>query len=333
MTPFVSVIVATRNRETLLVRTLEALAAQSWPADRCEVIVADNGSTDGTRNAVDLAARRRSVGAVRYLYVAQPGKSHAVNGALSLARGDVLAFTDDDVQPAPDWLAQLARVFENPDVDFAAGRILPDWEELPPQWMSPALFGVLAIPDGGARRLPIRLGVNDHVMPIGANMAVRASVVRRIGGLRGDLGKLEGTLRTGEDHEFFLRLLHTGHGGVYEPAAVVSHHVPRARLHRSYFRKWLFQNGQDVARLEQTYRHTGKRLLAVPGYLWSDAARAARDTARAAIAGDSAARFAATVRLIWIAGYMRERWLGTRRSATAAQIGTMAAHAVRTGQG
>jgi hypothetical protein len=159
--------------------------------------------------------------------------------------------------------------------------------------------------------------VNDHVMPIGANMAVRAAVVRRLGGLRTDLWKLEGTLRTGEDHEFFLRLLHHGLGGCYEPAAVVSHRVPQARLRRSYFRRWLFQNGQDVAKLQQTYRQTGKRLLKVPRSMWRDAARAGRRGIGAALTCDSAARFAASVHLIWIAGYLRESWRPDRHRINA----------------
>src|SRR5262249_35499879 len=162
---------------------------------------------------VEYMARRPDAGRVRYLYVAEPGKSCAVNAALRLVSGDVVAFTDDDVRPEPGWIAQLVRAFDDPTVDFVAGRILAEWEAPPPRWMSPSLFGVLAIPDAGATQLPIARGLNEHVMPIGTNMAVRTAVIERLGGLRLDLGKLEGTLRTGEDHEFFLRLLHDGRRG------------------------------------------------------------------------------------------------------------------------
>ena len=327
MTPFASVIIATRNREALLGRTLDALAAQDWPSDRVEVIVADNGSTDRTREVVERAARRPGVGAIRYLHVAEPGKSHAVNAAFAHARGDLFALTDDDVRPRREWLTQLLRPFDAEEIDFVAGRIEPDWEAPPPRWMSPALYGVLAIPDAGSSRLPIRLGVNDHVMAIGANMAVRASVIHRLGGLRTDLGKLEGTLRTGEDHELFLRLLHNGLRGCYEPAAVVSHRVPQERLCYSYFRRWLFQNGRDVAKLQRTYRPVGKRLLRVPRGLWRDAAEAGGRGIGAAIARDPARRFAASVRLIWIAGYLRESWVRSGvHHTTAGDIGIVARH-------
>jgi glucosyl-dolichyl phosphate glucuronosyltransferase len=304
----VSVVIATRNRSVLLGRTLRALAAQRWPADQMDIIVADNGSNDGTRAVVEQWAADGLP--VRYIYVVEPGKSHAVNMALRLTRGDLIAFTDDDVQPDPDWLAGLVRAVEETGADYVAGRILPIWEIAPPAWMSPPLYGVLAIPDNGVRRLPIAADGASSVMPIGANMAVRASVVARLGGLRTDLGKLDGSLRTGEDHEFFLRLRRAGCHGIYEPSALVRHLVPAARLHRGYFRHWLFQNGADVACLERSYAAPVAMLLGVPRYLWRQALLDGASAVHAAVTGQDAQRFAAALRVIWFAGYLREAWFG-----------------------
>ena len=307
---FVSVVIATRNRSVLLGRTLEALAHQRWPRDRMDVLVADNGSTDET--AVIVGAARSGGLPVRYLFVREPGKSHAVNAALRLARGDLIAFTDDDVEPEPGWLAALTRGVDETGADFVAGRILPTWESEPPAWMSPSLYGVLAIPDNGTVRLPITAQGPSTIMPIGANMAVRASVIARVGGLRTDLGKLEGTLRTGEDHEFFKRLMHAGCRGNYEPSAVVRHLVPASRLHREYFRRWMFQNGADVARLDRGYPTPVILLAGVPRYFWKQALLDTAAAVRAAFAGDGARRFASVLRLIWFAGYLREAWFGHR---------------------
>ena len=162
------------------------------------------------------------------------------------------------MQPDQDWLAGLARAVEETGADYVAGRILPIWEVTPPAWMSPPLYGVLAIPDNGVRRLPITADGASSVMPIGANMAVRASVVTRLGGLRTDLGKLDGSLRTGEDHEFFLRLLRAGCHGTYEPSALVRHLVPAARLHRGYFRRWLAVFGYNTGAAEVTIKHRSR---------------------------------------------------------------------------
>src|SRR4051812_11023605 len=103
--PFISIVIATKNREALLDETLAALAAQQWPRDRFEVLVADNGSTDDTRAVVQSAARRAGAPRITYRYVATPGKSHAVNALFEEVNGELIALTDDDVLPEPDWLA------------------------------------------------------------------------------------------------------------------------------------------------------------------------------------------------------------------------------------
>ncbi len=313
MIPRLSVVIATKDRAPLLARTLDALAGQRWPGDRFEVIVADNGSTDGTPGVVQQSAAPGSP-PVRYCRVETPGKSYAVNAALELARGDLIVFTDDDVVPEPEWLQQLAGAFDETGADYVAGRILPQWECPPPPWLSAAMYGVLAIPDNGGERLTLGpSGDGRHVMPIGANMAVRAAVLRRIGGLRQDLGKLSGTLRTGEDHELFLRLVGAGCRGVYEPSARVRHFVPCERLERHYFRRWLYQNGRDVAGLDRGYAPAVRRLFGVPLYLWRRAAADAAGTVGAAVRRDEPRRFGALLRLVWFGGYLRASWWNPSR--------------------
>jgi glycosyltransferase involved in cell wall biosynthesis len=311
-----SVVIATRNRRALLAITLEALAGQDWPADRVEIIVTDNGSTDDTAKVIAQAAARAGSPRVRYMFAAEPGKSNAVNQALALASGNVIALTDDDVRPERTWLRRLAAAFDETGADFVAGRVLPDWETPPPPWLSPAVYGVIAVPDNGDRRIELP-NSQQRVVPIGANMAVRRSVIRAIGGLRADLGKLDGSLRTGEDHEFFLRMLEAGFRGVYEPTAVVHHRVGAERLDRRYFRRWLHHNGRDVARLDDAYRRQVPRLFRAPRYLWRQAAGDAASAITAAARRDPALRFGAAGRLVWFAGYLREAWFGRRLPAGA----------------
>lgn len=311
-----SVVIATRNREALLERTLAALAAQRWPSGRFEVVVADNGSSDGTRDVVARATRSRDN--VRYCFVDTPGKSAAVNEGIAMASGDFIALTDDDVQPEPAWIERLAVAFDETGADFVAGRILPIWEVPPPAWLSRDLYGVLAVPDNGGERLTIGAGGGTSVIPIGANMAVRRSVVDRIGGLRADFGKLEGTLRTGEDHELFLRMLRAGYRGVYEPTAVVRHWVPADRLVPRYFHQWHYQNGRDVARLDRAYPLAVPHLCGVPRYLIREAAHDLRTAIAGAAAGDPARRFRGTTRLVWFGGHLREAWFGDRSKASVA---------------
>jgi len=307
----ISVLIATRNRAELLRSTLDAIVRQD-PGCGFEVVVADNASTDHTRAVVDAVARDTSV-PVRYVLEATPGKSHALNRIIPIADGDLLVLTDDDVLPAPGWLRSYVSTFERTGADFAAGRILARWEAPQPRWLSPALHAVLAIADGGASSVSLSGAPSDPIMPIGANMAIRRHVIDRVGALNPSLGKLHGTLRSGEDHEFALKMFAASLRGVYEPRASVEHRVPADRLRRSYFRRWFFANGGVEAVLESDHPTTSRYLLDIPGYLWRQAATDVARLAAAALTLNPARWTAAEMRFVWFASYAWTRWTGSRK--------------------
>ncbi len=117
MIPLVSAIVPVRNGERHLGRCLEALLAQSWPAERLEIWVVDDASSDATRERarsfpVRLLAQERARGP----YAAR-------NAALRAAGGDVLAFTDSDCVPAKDWIERGVTALEREGADLAAGLV------------------------------------------------------------------------------------------------------------------------------------------------------------------------------------------------------------------
>jgi len=304
----ISVIVATHSRRRLLARTLDALASQDVGREAFEIVVVDNASTDDTAAFVSAFARRPGVPRTILLHERRAGKTYAVNAGLSVARGNVLAFTDDDVLPEPQWLGALARALEDTGADFAVGRIRPLWEAEPPEWVGPALHGVLAIPDNGPDRLPITAGMKNPVMALAGNLAVTRRVFETVGTWRTDLGKELGTLRSGEDHEFFLRMLRAGLRGVYEPTACVAHLVPASRLQRGYFRRWLYENGRMVAGLEREFPSTPRYLLGVPRYLWRQAAGDALAFLAALRPRAARSRFAAETRVLWFAGFLDGTW-------------------------
>jgi glycosyltransferase involved in cell wall biosynthesis len=308
----VTVVIATRDRAALLEQTLAALGRQELDGVAMEVLIVDNASSDRTREVVAEAAA--ILPGIVYLYEGKPGKSHALNSALERARGEILLLTDDDVVPGKGWVQAFVRAFAETGADYAVGRIFPLWEVPPPRWMSEALHGVLAIPDGGPRRRLLSKGVHEDIMPIGANMAVRRAVIERIGGWNPDLGKLGGTLRTGEDHEFALRMLAAGFTGVYEPTASVGHHVPASRLRLGYFARWFYDNGAIVAGLERTYPSSPARLLGVPRYLWRQLASDLRAVLAATVRADLAQAVAACMRVLWFGGFIKDRWSSARRS-------------------
>jgi glycosyltransferase involved in cell wall biosynthesis len=313
----ITVIVATRDRAQLLEATLNALCRQVSPGCPFEILVVDNGSIDNTAEVVASFGERSSI-PVAYLTESKPGKSHALNTAVAHARGDLLVFTDDDILPSPGWLAAFTRAFAETGADYAAGRILPLWEAPPPRWLTPALHGVLSIKDGGTRRLTLA-SIHDRVMPIGGNMAIRRQVLDRVGGWNPELGKLKNTLRTGEDHEFALRLAAAGFTGVYEPEALVLHRVPADRLRRAYFIRWCYGNGRVEAGLEECHPSTTRYMLRVPRYLWRRFAKDMLATVQGIVTADSRPSTSGAIRLAWFAGYVRGRW-GRERAKTQSAV-------------
>jgi glycosyltransferase involved in cell wall biosynthesis len=118
----VSVIVPTRDRAKYLGNLLQALSRQTYPRDLYEVIVVDNSSTDGTKAVVEAAIHDGQ--RVRYLTKQNDGPAASRNRGAEMATGDILAFTDSDCLPSPNWIAEGVRAFSE-GVGVVCGPILP----------------------------------------------------------------------------------------------------------------------------------------------------------------------------------------------------------------
>src|SRR6202011_5421659 len=125
---------------------LAHLARQPFAAGD-EVIVVDNASTDETPRIIDAARSQFSI-PLHHLHESAPGKSRAIARALEVAAGDVLAFTDDDVDVDAGWLDAMREAMRNPNVALIGGPVAPRWEAAPPQWLRTATdtYGPLAAP-------------------------------------------------------------------------------------------------------------------------------------------------------------------------------------------
>lgn len=106
--PFITVVVPTHNRLTMLRQNLECLASQTYPADKYEVIVVDNGSEDGTENYLTKLDKN---GIIRYIRQGPLGPAAAGNVGARKARGEIVVFTSDDCLPESDWLAALTESY------------------------------------------------------------------------------------------------------------------------------------------------------------------------------------------------------------------------------
>lgn len=304
----ISVVIASYNRAGRLRACLMQLARQSFVAGD-EVVVADNGSTDETAGMLLEVAAGFPV-PLRIVTETRPGKSHAINSALGLCSGDILAFTDDDVVVADDWIAAIRRTMADGTVGLTGGRVRPIFEGRVPAWLAlrnGASFGRLASPlalmDYGDA--PLLLGPRTL---LGANLAVRREAFEAVGGYPTDLGKLRGTLLSGEDHELCERIQAAGFTATYEPSIAVQHFVPRDRLRLAYFVRWFYWSGVTHATLDRSRPAPGVRMLGVPRYLFkrllASAARGAAALLRSSwsVAADEATRTA------FVVGYVSGTW-------------------------
>ena len=243
----ITVILCTYNRREDLAGALQSIAlSQVAKAVTWEVLVVDNNSTDQTRNLVEGFCRQYPEH-FRYLFEPKPGKSYALNAGIANARGEVLAFVDDDVTVEPTWLQNLtAELMNDGKWAGAGGRTLPAQKFTPPSWLSDDVndWGgiVFAYFDQGNEAGELNRA------PYGANMAFRKSVFQKHGGFRIDLGPMPNSQIRNEDTELGRRLLTAGERLRYEPTAVVYHPVPQGRITQKYFYPWWFDYGRALIR-------------------------------------------------------------------------------------
>ena len=275
----ISVVVCTYNQAPSLRLTLEALAAQVTPPDLAwEVVVVDNNSSDATARVVDAFVATARI-RVRYLFVGRQGLSHARNTGLAHATGAVVAFTDDDVGPAPEWLASISIAMRESGADIVGGRILPAWDSPPPPWLRGRAFvpGHLAIMEHEA---PAVLRAATGMPAIwGANMAFRRDVFDRVGRFDPRFGLVGTRLYRGEEVDLVARALAVGCRAVYDPRLVVWHRIGADRMCVRYLSRLSFQRAEGQARAESA--PAGRQLLGAPLYTYRAAARGVASWLRA----------------------------------------------------
>jgi glycosyltransferase involved in cell wall biosynthesis len=217
--PECSVVVCTRDRARRVARCLDAVARLDHPS--FEVVLVDNTPGDpAVRHAAHTSGAR---------YVVEPrgGLSRARNTGARAAQGAIVAFTDDDATPAPDWLSRHAAALRDPALSATTGRVVP----AAPDSETGRAYLAAGAEDLGSR--PYRVSRSTPLwfemahfggVGIGPNMAFRRSLFERGWGFRADLGPADGL--PGEEHFAFYSLIRAGHVIAYVPESVVEHDVP-----------------------------------------------------------------------------------------------------------
>lgn len=260
-----SVVIATRDRAELLASTLDSLGQSDFPADRFRVVVADNGDDPETREACEASDPALDLD---YLVAPGAGKNAALNRALERTSGELLLFTDDDVEVAGGWISEMWKGARRwPDHDVFGGRVLPLWPSSPPDLVLQTKYAGVAYsildPD-------LDEGPADDFLPFGPNFGVRREIFEN--GTRFDpkLGPRPGANIMGGETDLVERLRNQGAEPVFLPESSVHH-----RIRPSQYRfRWLLARartyGRSLAysRVRDDRGGSGDQSVGVPSWLY-----------------------------------------------------------------
>jgi GT2 family glycosyltransferase len=229
MSDGLSIIVPTKNRCDSVKQLLESFERlRALERIRPEVIVGDNDSTDDTWEMLKERSKYFPV-SLRILKVTRPGKSAVLNEAIRTARGEILAFLDDDVVLEEGWLEAVEQFFAGNGHATAQGII----RMARPESENPEIIAL----QRRYRTIP-QLELDGRLVDLpflnGANFAVRREVFDRIGTFDERLGP--GASGTSEDVELGRRMLRAGIRIGRMDQAIVYHRVDRSRLTEAYFK-------------------------------------------------------------------------------------------------
>lgn len=237
-TPIITAVICTRNRERFIGACIESLLRQHTELSLFEILVVNNGSTDGTSAILESYAER---GAIRVVNEPVAGLSRARNTGWQMARGEYVGYIDDDAVTEPTWIESVLQVFQKvyPSPSWVGGPIQLTWETARPEWVDDDLAVPLGYLHWGdtPRRLTNqeRLGGGNSIFP--------RAVLQKLDGFDERLGRGASGLLSGEETQLQYRIEQAGGSLHYHPGICIHHFVSRERTEAKWFYKRYFWGG------------------------------------------------------------------------------------------
>jgi hypothetical protein len=234
----VTIVICCFNSRSRLPATLEHLARQRVSPDlQWEVIVVDNGSTDGTADLAVETWKGSAIAPLRVVPESEPGLTAARFRGIREARYPIVSFLDDDNHVCGDWVRLVDEVMSNhPEAGACGGYSFPSFEADPPGWFSEHQRQYAVGPQA---EVPGDITDVKGVL-WGAGLSVRRSAMLRLLdlGFRPLLSDRRGeSLSSGGDYEICLALRLLGYRLIYDPRLELEHFLPTSRMQWSYLRR------------------------------------------------------------------------------------------------
>ena len=241
---FVSVIICTHNRSSLLRRALTSVVEQDADPSKYEILVVDNGSTDNTKEVV---AEPRKGPVIHYIYEPKLGLCIARNTGWREARGDIIAYFDDDAIASPGWISAIRNAFmmRGADIGVVGGPARPIWEIARPDWLADQLVCSLTAVDWGQEDRYIVDPAQEWL--VGANMALPRKVLAAVGGFHPWLDRVGNNLLSSGDVFLQKEVIRRGYKCFYSSSMIIGHLAPASRLRQEWFlRRYYWQGVSDA---------------------------------------------------------------------------------------
>lgn len=230
----VSAVICSYNRARFIINAVESIFGQEYDKRLYEVIVVDNNSTDNTLRLLAEYKAKHPDYNFSYYTEHNQGVAYTRTRCAKEAKGEIVAYLDDDSTAQPGWLASIAAFFDtHPATWSVGGKITPRFLTGIPDWYSKYFFGLVGNFDQG----PSVKKMTGARYPCGANMAFRKKVFDEIGYFNTDLGRRGSGLLANEEKDIYLRILAHHHDVHYLPHVEVLHSVEANKFDKAYVRR------------------------------------------------------------------------------------------------
>lgn len=214
--------------------------AQSCDNEKLEIVVV----VDGNRGLYDkiLKSGIEEADKVEVKVILNEknlGLSESRNRGMKEAKGDIIAFFDDDAVADTNWIKELVRMYEEREAIAAGGKLLPKWVSKKPKFLPEEYYWLI-----GATHKGFPEGVTEVRNTFGSNLSFKADVLKALGGFKSEMGVKGKGLLQGEETELCERMRGKfGRGVFYNPEAIVYHKVFPDRLRMRFLLRRAFWQG------------------------------------------------------------------------------------------